>query len=417
MKSLFDANYNEIIKQISASSLSDKTKADKIESLNLYKTEIEDLILQVKSHDYNTESSQVVIEEIYTNVASQLKSVLDNLNTEKAVPVDVTNPLNRPPIFRAALRNNARLIRTLCGNGADVLVQDTVYLNNTPLLWAIANTSIQAACTLLDKSVITCADTMRKQINQTDTKKTTPLILAVSKGYTHVDQDGKSGKDANQGQIIDRLLELGADVNKQEDSGFSALHYACIHQNKKLIASLLKYGANPFLLNQKGEMPIDLLSKEQDQRANLLKSACSVFTLEIGNASNKKEIESLLKSKMSAMIDKNLRKPLLITNTKTQVSTPKKLLDELIQASSPSDGKSNATFLIRFFASPLTKSAFVLLALSAVFFGLIGSGFLVAPGAIVFSSALLLTSVGLFAGGGFRTGFQADNIAGCGPLA
>lgn len=401
MKSFFDANYNEIIKQISASSLPDKTRADNIESLNLYKTEIEELILQVKSHDYNTESSQVIIEEIYTNGASQLKSILDILHTEKTVLVDttadVTNLLHRPPILIAALRNNARLIRSLCVNGADVLVQDAVYLNNTPLLWAIANSSIQAACTLLDKSVITCADTMRKQINQTDTKKTTPLILAVSKGYTHVDQSSKSSKDAYQGQIIDRLLELGADVNKQEDSGFSALHYACIHQNKKLIALLLKYGANPFLLNQKGEMPIDLLSKEQDQRANLLRNACSVFTLEEGNASNKKEIESLLKSKMSAMIDKSK-------------SNSKRLLEDLIQVSSPSNEKSNATFLIRFFASPLTKSAFVLLALSAIFFGLIGSGFLVAPGAIVFSSALLLTSVGLFAGGGFRTGFQADNI-------
>jgi hypothetical protein len=317
---------------------------------------------------------------------------------------------------------------------------------------------------LLDKSVVTSADTMFKQINQADSKKTTPLILSVTKGYTHVNEG--TGKN-HQGQIIDRLLELGADVNLQEQSGFSALHYACLHQNVELIASLLRHGANPFLMNLKGETPLELLNKSRDERSDLLRSACQIFTLEQDNPNNKHEIEALLRSKMGEIAGESTRELDLSTaNKKRPLSTaqepigtsslnvaadlpaktqqivrpPKNPTPRVTQmkrsswhtansikpsaqsapetsigAHSSSKEKSNivirknnATFLMRFLASPLTKSALVLLVLSTAVFGLIGGGFLIGVGAIACSATLLLTSVGLFAGGSYKAVSQTD---------
>ncbi len=57
---------------------------------------------------------------------------------------------------------------------------------------------------------------------------------------------------------------------------------------------------------------------------------------------------------------------------------------------------SHPTFLIRLWASPLTKIALCLLMASAVTFGLTGVGVIIEAGAIV-AATLLATSVGLFA--------------------
>lgn len=40
-------------------------------------------------------------------------------------------------------------------------------------------------------------------------------------------------------------MDRGADVNKQNQFGSTALHIACIHGNKRAVEELVKHGADP----------------------------------------------------------------------------------------------------------------------------------------------------------------------------
>ena len=55
------------------------------------------------------------------------------------------------------------------------------------------------------------------------------------------------------------LLEKGADVNSYDDDGNTPLHYAIIGAKPDNVSVLLKSGANPYVKNAKGRMPLDEL--------------------------------------------------------------------------------------------------------------------------------------------------------------
>jgi ankyrin repeat protein len=52
---------------------------------------------------------------------------------------------------------------------------------------------------------------------------------------------------------IKLLLEYGANINGTNIVGATALFFACLVRNDKIIDFLLEYGANPFILNREGE--------------------------------------------------------------------------------------------------------------------------------------------------------------------
>lgn len=58
-------------------------------------------------------------------------------------------------------------------------------------------------------------------------------------------------------EIVTILLERGCKVNAQDKHGHTALHLACIISSKDIIEVLLKYHALPFLLNRKKKLAID----------------------------------------------------------------------------------------------------------------------------------------------------------------
>ena len=56
-------------------------------------------------------------------------------------------------------------------------------------------------------------------------------------------------------EIINYLLELGADVNTQDIEGDTPLHYAVKEMKYELLAELIKAGANPRIWNKKNRLP------------------------------------------------------------------------------------------------------------------------------------------------------------------
>lgn len=129
-------------------------------------------------------------------------------------------------------------------------------VGNTPLMHAISNSSIYDALVLLDENVITDASDMCRQINALDSFNKTPLMLAIAKGSSH--QDDLFGGPC-QSLIIDRLLELSADVNIRDKDGETALHYAAAHRDLDLMTRLIHAGARLDLYDKYDNKPLDMI--------------------------------------------------------------------------------------------------------------------------------------------------------------
>ncbi|GAB6098679.1 hypothetical protein JCM16358_05580 [Halanaerocella petrolearia] len=72
-------------------------------------------------------------------------------------------------------------------------------------------------------------------------------------------------------EIIERLLELGANINSRGPRGRTALIYAAqYNKNPEVINLLLDYGANPKLQDQIGNLAIDYATKNKALKATLV---------------------------------------------------------------------------------------------------------------------------------------------------
>ncbi|SFJ75113.1 ankyrin repeat domain-containing protein [Thermoflavimicrobium dichotomicum] len=60
----------------------------------------------------------------------------------------------------------------------------------------------------------------------------------------------------NRQEMIQYLIQQGADLNAQDEDGNTALHYAISKRAKQIAEILLKAGANPNIQNEKGETPL-----------------------------------------------------------------------------------------------------------------------------------------------------------------
>lgn len=152
------------------------------------------------------------------------------------------------------------------------------FFGNTPLMYAIANTKIDEALMLLDEEIITDATDMLQQVNAVDFDGKTPLMLAIAKGSSHrCDLFGGH----HQSLIIERLLELSADVNIQNIDGQTALHYAAAHRDLALIERLISAGARLDLADKYGNKPLDMMHCTQEQADSFLAASTGqIFTRE-----------------------------------------------------------------------------------------------------------------------------------------
>lgn len=154
--------------------------------------------------------------------------------------------------------------------------QDFFY-GNTPLLWAIANTMINGALSLLDQNIITDVSDMRLQINMVDDKGKTPLMLSIAKGPSH--QHEIFG-GACQLVVIEQLLALSADVTIYNHKRQTALHYAAAHRDISLMKRLIAAGADLMQPDIDGHTPIHMANFTEKQADAFLYDSAKVFTRE-----------------------------------------------------------------------------------------------------------------------------------------
>ena len=64
-------------------------------------------------------------------------------------------------------------------------------------------------------------------------------------------------------EAVERLVNQGVEINEKDPcnaTGCRALHYAAMYNRLAVVKLLLKHGADPFLTNHEGRMPIDLIT-------------------------------------------------------------------------------------------------------------------------------------------------------------
>jgi Ankyrin repeats (many copies) len=151
----------------------------------------------------------------------------------------------------------------------------SAFYGNTPLLLNIANSKVDSALIFLDKDIVTDPDDMTMQINTADHEGKTPLMLAVAKGPSHrCDLFGGQTQDI----IIDRLLELNADVTRTNNKGQNVLHYAAVHRDINLIKRLIAQGADYKAADIDGNTPLHLSNYGEEQADAFLYTNAGVFT-------------------------------------------------------------------------------------------------------------------------------------------
>ena len=116
---------------------------------------------------------------------------------------------------------------------------------NTPLLWAIANAENTTALKILDYE----QDLNLKGYGNT------ALHLAIAKGYKKISMYKDKLAISNL-QLVQKIIEKGADVHVFNKNGCTPLHLACIRRDPEMIDALLRAKANPTIRTKSNESNI-----------------------------------------------------------------------------------------------------------------------------------------------------------------
>ena len=102
------------------------------------------------------------------------------------------------------------------------------------------------------------ADTISFAIERVDNEKVISLISESSVDI--LDGEGRTpliyASFSGNSEILQWLIEKGADVNTQDRRGYSALHAASQNRHVSIIQILLQSGANPNLVDSFGNGPL-----------------------------------------------------------------------------------------------------------------------------------------------------------------
>lgn len=149
-------------------------------------------------------------------------------------------------------------------------VKDNAYkIDNTPLIWAIANAQNLFACELLSKQIDVDINFKSERFGNN------ALHIAIAKDY--IDQDSnKNIVEVPNYILVDRLIKKGANPNIKARNGFSALDIAVLRGSENMVLSILK---SPHLNIETILKALDHLDKKYslDDTNEILMDICRPF--------------------------------------------------------------------------------------------------------------------------------------------
>jgi ankyrin repeat protein len=217
-----------------------------------------------KAPDSNT-CYQLALNEIKNNKipSSDFSTYLRQINT--------TDSKQRHLALFVAMYGKTQFIDPLINNLQGCFkVKDNAYnIDNTPLMWAIANANNQFAFELLSKQIDLDINFKSERFG------TNALHIAIAKDYTNQDSDRKTVGVANH-ILVEKLITKGANPNIKTSDGFSALDIAVFRGSEIMVLAII----NSPLLN--AETILKALHHHEQQYSlkkttSLLDKICSPF--------------------------------------------------------------------------------------------------------------------------------------------
>lgn len=153
----------------------------------------------------------------------------------KGTNPDLQDNIGESALHYAVKYNLPEMVKILLKNGANLNLQNNE--GRSALWWAIRNEYTELVQNLLEKG----ANPDFFQIDKW------PVLCYAVRYYP---------------KIAQMLLENGANIHLQNESGETALHLAVLGNNSKIVRMLLKKGANPNLKDNDGRSALDLAKNE-----------------------------------------------------------------------------------------------------------------------------------------------------------
>jgi hypothetical protein len=165
------------------------------------------------------------------------------------------------PLLEEVATGMSELVDLALEKGADPNFRSSNEFGNTPLTWSIANDAKRTALEL----VMSCKRRgIALDLNRASQfNENTPLILSVAKGHE------RPGQMPNW-ELTQFLLDQGADPNRPDALGNTALHYAFLRRDLRTVQLLLAHRAELGYLNHRGESPGEMLDKNYEESRRLL---------------------------------------------------------------------------------------------------------------------------------------------------
>ncbi|XP_062523261.1 26S proteasome non-ATPase regulatory subunit 10-like isoform X2 [Corticium candelabrum] len=143
--------------------------------------------------------------------------------------------LNRQ-LFDAVTRNDVETSLSLLDNGADANA-------SVALFGRKSRTNLAQACEYGHKAVIELLLKRGAAINEaTSPDGSTALIIVIKRGFRE--------------DLLELLLLRGADINKKDNKGLTAMHWAAMINSSSVVNRLMRYGATVDIADNEGCTPL-----------------------------------------------------------------------------------------------------------------------------------------------------------------
>ena len=229
---------------------------------SFFKDDSESLDPQRSEQDHNKNNEDV---DMYTNATHKLK-LFAFLSKKERADFNAIDSSGWSPILRAIEIDNVEILKLLIqkSKGTDLNVPSN--RQHTPLTYAIFNERLEIVEELIKSGA---------NVDQKDDQDWTPLIAAIHKnnlkivtllatnranfnsiyfGWTPITIAIRVFKCSI--EVVECLIKFGADVNQEDNNGWTPLVASIAHQNLEITRILTTNGANINFIDSGGRTPL-----------------------------------------------------------------------------------------------------------------------------------------------------------------
>ena len=229
---------------------------------SFFKDDSESLDAQRSEQDYDKNNEDV---DIYNNSVHKLK-LFAFLSKKEGADFNAIDSSGWSPILRAIAIDNVEIVKLLILKSKGVDLNAPSYRQHTPLTYAIFNEKLEIVEELIKSGA---------NVDQKDDQDWTPLIAAIHKnnlkivillatnranfnsiyfGWTPLIIAIRVFKCSI--EMVECLIKSGADVNQEDNNGWTPFKAAIATQNLEITRLLATNGANINFIDSGGSTPI-----------------------------------------------------------------------------------------------------------------------------------------------------------------